>query len=384
LSGTPGTTPGTRQVEVAVLGAGLMGAATAWALARRGRAVALVEAFEIGHRNGGSHGSERIFRRAYTDPFYASLTGRALESWRELELDTGTSLLRMTGGVDTGDPRVREPELLSAAMTQAGIEHEVLTPGQAHGRWPFMRFDGPALYHAQAGTLDPDATIAACVRRAAELGALTLTGARVTGTELSGSGRVRVLGETLDLTADTLVLAAGAWLPEIAPRLAVPVEGPFALPPLSVVQKEVFHFRRRDPAAWWPTFVHKGAVQIYGMPSGRDGGPEPAVKVARYDGGPVTAASTRDGVIDPVARESVCEHVRTRLPGLDPEPVAEASCLFTLAPNDDFIVDRHGPYVIVSPCSGHGAKFAPLIGELAADLAERRGGPPARFALPHP
>ena len=73
--------------------------------------------------------------------------------------------------------------------------------------------------------------------------------------------------------------------------------------------------------------------------------------------------------------------MRTRLPGLDPGPVAEASCLFTFAPNDDFVLDRHGPYVIVSPCSGHGAKFAPLIGELAADLAERRAGPPARFAL---
>lgn len=392
MSGLSGIS-GTRHVEVAVLGAGLMGACTAWALARRGRSVALIEAYEPGHRNGSSHGSERIFRRAYTDPFYAALTGPAAESWQELEHDTGSTLLRMTGAVDTGEAHIRDPALIDAAMTTAGAEHEMLTPAQAHERWPFMLFDGPALYHAQAGTLDPDATIAACVRRATELGALILSGTRVTGTELLSSGAVRILThdrdhdddqdhDDLDLTADTVVIAAGAWLPELAPRLATGSEGPLVLPPLTVVQKEVFHFRKRDPDAAWPTFVHKGPVQIYGMPSGTDAGPEPAVKVARYDGGPLTTASTRDGLIDPVARDSVCAYVRTRLPGLDPEPIAEASCLFTFAPEEDFILDRHGPYVIVSPCSGHGAKFAPLIGELAADLADRRAAPPARFALP--
>ena len=373
---------GARHVEVAVLGAGLMGASTAWALARRGRSVALIEAYELGHRNGSSHGSERIFRRAYADPFYAALTGRAAECWQELQHDTDSTLLHMTGAVDTGDVRIRDPALLDAAMTEAGVEHEVLTSEQARERWPYMLFDGPAIYHAQAATLDPDATIGACVRRAIELGAFVLSGTRVTGTELLPSGRVRILNERMDLTADTLVIAAGAWLPELAPHLATGGEGPLVLPPLTVIQKEVFHFRQRDPGASWPTFVHKGPVQIYGLPSGRDGGPEPAVKVARYDGGPLTTASTRDGVIDPVARDSVSEYVRTRLPGLDPAPIAEASCLFTVAPNDDFILDRHGPYVIVSPCSGHGAKFAPLIGELAADVAERRADPPARFGLP--
>ena len=380
-------TIGARHVEVAVLGAGLMGACTAWALTRRGRSVALIEAYEFGHHDGSSHGSERIFRRAYTDPFYAALTGRAAESWQELEHDTGSTLLQITGAVDTGDPQIRDPALLHAAMTTAGVEHEMLTPAQAHERWPFMLFDGPALYHAQAGTLDPDATIAACVRRATELGALILSGTRVTGTELLTSGSVRILthddhGYDLDLTADTVVIAAGAWLPELAPHLATGSEGPLVLPPLTVAQKEVFHFRKRDPDAAWPTFVHKGPVQTYGMPSGSDAGPEPAVKVARYDGGPLTTASSRDGVIDPVARDSVRSYVRTRLPGLDPELIAEASCLFTFAPEEDFILDRHGSYVIVSPCSGHGAKFAPLIGELAADLADRRAAPPARFALP--
>jgi sarcosine oxidase len=127
--------------------------------------------------------------------------------------------------------------------------------------------------------------------------------------------------------------------------------------------------------------VDKADIQIYGLPSGGDGGPEPTVKVARYDGGLVTTASTRSGGVSPEHRATVVDYVRRRLPGLDPEPVAEASCLFTSTANEDFVLDRRGPVVVVSPCSGHGAKFAPLIGELAADLAVGRAEPLPRFAL---
>ena len=369
-------------VDVAILGAGLMGAASAWALARRGLSVALFEAYEPGHPNGSSHGSERIFRRAYPNVRYSVLTGFAAECWQELEYDTDSTLLRMTGGVDTGIADVRDPEEMAKTMWTAAVEHELLTAEQARERWPFMLFDGPAVYHPEAGTLDPEVTIATCVRRAKELGALVVTGTRVTGTERLASGRIRILNESVELTADTVVVAAGAWLPELAPRLATDAGRGLVLPPLTVVQKEVFHFRQRDPGERWPTFVHKGPVQIYGLPSGRDAGPGPAVKVARYDGGPVTTASTRDGVIDPEARASVVEYVRTRLPGLDPEPVAEASCLFTFAPNDDFVIERQGSYIVVSACSGHGAKFAPLVGESVADLVQRRGGFPARRRSP--
>jgi len=384
-------------IEVAIVGAGLMGAATAWQLARRGHSVVLIESFAPGHRRGSSHGSSRIYRLAYTDPFYARLAGRAGESWRELEADTGESLLRTTGGLDTGTNR--DPALLAAALTDAGVPHELLSAAAAHERWPQFHFGnrlsmaghgrdvassaGAApgetiLYHPTAGTIDADATIRACVRRAAELGARVLTGMRVASAEPLSGGRIRVLGDGLDLVADTLVVAAGGWLPELAEGIGVPL----GLPPLTVTQQEVFHFRQRDPDVQWPTFVDKAEIQIFGLPSGTDGGPEPTIKVARYDGGLVTTASARDGVVNPEHRATVADYVRRRLPGLDPEPVAEASCLFTSTPTEDFVLDRRGPVVVVSPCSGHGAKFAPLIGELAADLAVGRAEPLPRFALP--
>jgi glycine/D-amino acid oxidase-like deaminating enzyme len=114
---------------------------------------------------------------------------------------------------------------------------------------------------------------------------------------------------------------------------------------------------------------------MYALPEG------PYVKVGDHAPGEVTTASTRGFEVSPAARERAVSYVREWLPGLDPVPRAEQTCLYTWAPGEDFVVDRHGPFVVCSPCSGHGAKFAPLIGELAADLVEG-GRPIARFALP--
>ncbi|MET9800397.1 FAD-dependent oxidoreductase [Streptomyces sp. NPDC006368] len=360
--------------DVVVVGAGLAGAATAWRLAGRGLAVAVVEAYAVGHRNGSSHGSSRIFRRTYADPFYVALTGRAAESWRELETDSGTVLRRRTGGLDSGAGA--RPEELAGVLADAGVPHELLPVGEAGRRWPGMRFEGPVLHHPQAGVLDPDATVAACLRRAEEQGARVLTGTRVTRAAYPASGGVRLLADTgEELSAERVVIAAGAWLPELAGVFGIPV------PPLVVTQQQVFHFRQREPGVDWPVFLHRGEAEVFGLPSGSDAGPEPAVKVAELGNGTPTTADTRSGVPDPVSQAAVTGFVNAWLPGLRAEPVAESTCLYTSTPDGDFVLDRHGPVVVVSPCSGHGAKFAPLIGEMAADLILGRGTPHPRFAL---
>ncbi|TDC25895.1 FAD-dependent oxidoreductase [Streptomyces sp. 8K308] len=358
---------------IAVVGAGLMGAATAWQLARRGHEVTLIEAYDIGHKHGSSHGSSRIFRRAYADPFYVGLTGRAQEQWRELEDDSSTPLLRVTGGLDLGEGRA--PERLAAVLDAAGVPHELLAAEAAAERWPYIRFTGPVLHHPDAGVIDADQTVVACVRRAVEHGADALTGVRVTGIDVLGDDKARLhTDDRRELIADTVVIAAGPWLPDL--RLPVP------LPPLSVTQQQIFHFRQRERQAQWPILVSKDAsMQVFGLPSGADGGPLPAVKVAEHDRGTPTTARTRDGVVDPSSRTRVSGFVRDRLPGLEPDPVAEATCLYTTTLDEDFVLDRHGPLVIVSPCSGHGAKFAPLIGEMAAEIATGHADPHPRFRL---
>ncbi|WP_406131122.1 FAD-dependent oxidoreductase [Streptomyces sp. NBC_00989] len=361
---------------IAVVGAGLMGAATAWQLARQGHEVTLVEAYEIGHKSGSSHGSSRIYRRAYADPLYVRLTGEARELWQELEHDTGARLLRLTGGLDFGAGR--DPEGIAGILAAAAVPYELLSAAEATDRWPQFRFDGPVLHHPDAGTVDADATVAAAVRRAAELGARVLAGVRVTGAEIRNDGRVALSSDGPAVVADTVVVASGAWLPQLAAPLGIVAP----LPPLQVTQQQVFHFRRRDPETTaWPVFVHKDELSLYGLPSGSDGGPLPAFKVAQHDEGTPTTANTRTGIVDAVSRDKVTAWVERAMPGLDPAPVAEASCLYTTTPDEDFVLDRTGPFVVVSPCSGHGAKFTPLIGGVAADLALGRAEPHPRFAL---
>ena len=356
-------------VDVVVVGAGLMGAATAWELTRRGRSVALVEAFEPGHTRGSSHGSSRIFRRAYPDPLYVRMTGRARELWRELEHDSGADLLTETGGLDHG--RHRDPVAMAAALRAEGVPCAVLDSDAASERWPHLRFAGPVLHHPEAGVVDADATVAACVATARSRGAEVHTGTVVLGVDDLG-GRVRVRTTGPDLAADSVVVAAGPWLPGLDLGIG--------LPPMRVTQQQVFHFRQRDPQARWPVFVHKHDLQTFGLPSGSDGGHAPAMKVAQHDGGTPTTAARRTGVVDPAARTRIVSHVERWLPGLDPEPVAEATCLYTTTPTEDFVLDRVGAVVVVSPCSGHGAKFTPLIGSLAADLALGAAEPHPRFA----
>src|SRR5215211_7123953 len=127
-----------RRVDVVVVGAGAMGSATAWHLARRGRSVALLERFERGHVRGSSHGGSRIFRLAYDDPHYVHLARAALTGWRELEEDTGEHLLDLTGGVDHGEAAA--VERVAAALAGSGAAFEVLPPEAAAERWPGMRF----------------------------------------------------------------------------------------------------------------------------------------------------------------------------------------------------------------------------------------------------
>src|SRR5271170_6962982 len=152
------------RVDVVIIGAGLAGSATAWALARRGRSAVVLEAFGPAHRNGSSHGSARIFRRAYPDPLYVRLTGESGRRWRALEAESGEQLLTLTGAIDFGAER--EPERLHNVLTECGVPAELVPAQAAAERWPFIDFEGvgPVLYHEDAGVLDPDRAIAAMLR----------------------------------------------------------------------------------------------------------------------------------------------------------------------------------------------------------------------------
>jgi sarcosine oxidase len=355
---------------VVIIGAGLSGAAAAWALSRRGIPVIVLEQFAAGHNRGSSHGSARIVRRGYGDALYVSLTGRAFELWQELEAASGTNVLRMLGGLDFG-PR-RDVPKVAALLADAGVPHEVLPAAEAQRRWPGMVFEGDVVFHPQAGTMDAARAVDMLLAEAAKSGADVRYGSPVARIEPSAV----VPADGSRISARCVVVAAGGW---VEPLLA----GQVALPTIRIEQQQVFHFPRLDPAAPpWPSVIHEPeGSPVYHLAGGRDGGQGDDRKVAEHVGGKVTTADDRDGIVDPLARERVTAYVRRWLPGLDPTPRGETTCLYTETPSEDFILDRVGDLVVCSPCSGHGAKFAPLIGELVADLVTGAGAVPDRFRL---
>jgi glycine/D-amino acid oxidase-like deaminating enzyme len=359
------------RAEVVVVGLGLMGTAATWALARRGHEVVAFDARAVGHRAGSSHGSSRIFRRAYPEPEYVAMTGQALERWRELERATGTALLVTTGGLDHG--RDRNVRRVFAALQAGGVDCTLLTPAEAAARWPHLRFEGTVLYHPQAGVIDPEVVMAETSRLAVSKGARLLREAPVDAIAAQADGAVvRVAGRTV--RARTVVVAAGPWTPTL-------LAGVVALPPLTVTQQPVFYYARRDARddSLWPIVLHDAARQVYGLSGGRDGGRPGTMKLGEHAAGRTTSAAQRDGVIDAATRRRMGDYVRRFWPGLEPRPVAERDCLYTWTPSQDFLIARYGALVVCSACSGHAAKFTPLIGEWLADQVEGRPLPATRL-----
>jgi sarcosine oxidase len=229
------------------------------------------------------------------------------------------------------------------------------------------------MFQPDAGVIDAERAMAAMRALAEARGAQIRYGSRVVSVSASEAGAVvRTADESWH--APVAIVAAGAWL---EPLLGLQVP----LPPLVVTQQQAFHFAPRDSIGPWPAFIFRGEVAMYGLLAGRDGEVPGAIKIGKHAFGQVTTGDDRDGIVSAAEREEVRAFVRATLRDVDPDPVGELTCLYTSTASEDFILDRQGPFVVCSACSGHGAKFAPLTGEIAADLA--CGGPPAdpRFTL---
>lgn len=375
-------------MRVVVVGAGAMGSASAWRLAKAGADVTLLEQFERGHDRGSSHGTVRIFRLAYADDLYVGMAVASQPLWAELGEAADEELIERVGAVDHGVPeRIHE---VGAALERAGVGHELVGPEEAAERWPFLRIEGPAVFQPDGGVAFADRTVRAAQEVATSLGAEVAHQEPARAIHLRDGGVV-VETDGRELRADVVVVAAGAW--------AAPVVGDLVpLPPLTVTFQQPGWFAPRDPTAVWPSFIHyrdtssasAASFGAYGMGDPGIGGrrttfPGTAVKVGE---------ESRPRVVDPAdgpfevseeALRRLADYVEIWLPGLDPVPLRAETCLFTQTPNDDFVLDRRGPVVVASPCSGHGFKFTPLIGKLVADLVAAGPdvtAPDPRFALP--
>ena len=365
-------------VDVAVIGAGVIGSATARALAARGVPAVLLEQFELGHARGSSHGATRIFRLAYPDPSYVRMAVAADAGWAALQADAGEELLVRTGGLDAGPGAAA----CAAALAACGVDHAWLDAGELRDRYPGLAVQPGErmLFQPDAGVSLAGRTVAALQRLARRDGVPVRAGTPVRGIE---PRRDHVVLRTAggDISARVAVLAAGPWNGNL-------LRGAVTRPPrLTATLQQVRYFAPRDRAGGrWPTLIEWPAdgVSWYVVPAAGDA---PGVKVASHL--PGRAVDPRDGPfteLDPALEQEAAQYVRRRLPGLDPAGLAPETCLYTMTADEDFVLDREGPIVVGGGCSGHAFKFGPLLGELLADLAlgAETSVPRERFALSRP
>ena len=351
-----------------VIGLGAMGSATLYHLARRGWRVLGLEQFEPGHNRGSSHGDSRIIRESYFEhPLYVPLVQRAHDLWRELEHNSGYSLMTITGGIMIGPPDgVVVPGTLRSAE-EHGLPHEVLTPAEVRELFPAFRLDDAlvAVFDPRAGFLDPEACNRAHLKLARDAGADARFSEPVLDWVPDGGG-VRVTTSSDTYEADRLVLAAGAWDGALLPDIVLP---------LTIERQAVFWL---DPEAdsslydlgRFPIYAYEYLIGniCYGFPRLPRGVKASVMHEGEIVPGPDAVRRT----VDAREVEPLREALEPILPGLAAARVRESDvCLFTNTPDHDFIIDFHPffPQVLISsPCSGHGFKFASAIGEIQADL----------------
>jgi sarcosine oxidase len=352
-----------QRFDVIVIGAGAMGTSAARWLARRGRATLLLERFEVGHARGSSGGPTRIFRLTYEHPDDVRMARRALDEWRALETEAGEPLLVTTGGLDLG--RAGRPS--AEALEAAGVPFEYLSAGAIRERWPGLRPnpESEAFLQEDGGVCFAERTVRAQARLAAEAGATVREGTKVERIVATGTGAEVVTGgETF--AAPIVVVTAGPWAAGLLASAGLDL-------PLVPSLEQVTYFALDEPGPL-PTVIDWDVDPPrtpYTVPNPEEPG---RFKVALHMSGPAVDADERSFEPDLDRVRRVTDYAAERFAPHRDDGGTE-TCLYTNAPDERFVLDRRGPIVIGSPCSGHGFKFTPLIGRILADLATAQPAP---------
>jgi sarcosine oxidase len=356
-------------LRVAVVGCGAMGAAAGWRLATRGVRVVCFDRHSPPHAFGSSHGESRITRTAYFEgPWYVPLLQETFPLWRELEQASGAGLLTLTGALMIGRPASDAVTGALAAAARHGLNARLLNVDELRRRYPGHVF-GPsdvAVLDEQAGFVRPEAAIAAMIERCVALGGELRPETLVDSVNSHQDG-VEVVTAGAREKFDAVVIAAGPWMPALVGWL-----------PLNVERQVLAWLEIERDASWlgpgqFPVFIRQtdDLGDIYGVPT-LDG---VSVKIARHHGG---AAIGPDHVKRDVGDAELIPlrtFAATYLRGVTGRVARSSVCMYTNTPDGDFVIDLHREdprIVVISACSGHGFKFAPVIGDIAADLACER------------
>lgn len=360
--------------DVIVVGLGAMGSAAAYHLAGNNKTVLGLEAFGPAHDRGSSHGESRIIRQAYYEnPAYVPLVLRAYELWDQLQKDSGRELLSITGGLAIGPER---GALVSGCLRSArkyDLPHELLDSHQMRSRFPQFSLAGEeiAFHEEKAGILRPEECIRQHLRGAADRGATLNFEEPIVSWSASTQGEgVTVRTHRQSYSARSLVLSVGPWFAELAPAAPIPVV---------VTRHVMFWFKPiRQEATFdrgaFPVFLWEpeDGPFIYGFPRLSN---ETHPKVAIHSGKEICSPSSIDRTIHSGDEAAIRAAIRERIPALNGEVSHSATCMYTMTPDEHFVIDRHPNYpqvVIAAGFSGHGFKFSAVVGEILCDLATAR------------
>ncbi len=343
--------------DVAIIGLGVMGSAALAALARRGRRVVGIDRFAPGHDRGSSHGTTRIIRLGYFEhPSYVPLLRTAYPLWRELEARSGRSLLSVTGVLEIGAP---ESDLVAGTLRSSrlhNLAYEILDAPSLMRRFPAFRLPGDfvGVFQPDGGFVRAEPAVVALQALARRAGAELRMEERVLAVEPRRDG-VLVKTQHGDIIAECAIVAAGPWLKSLLPQFPVPIR---------VTRQVLGWFEPADRAR---AQFEVGRFPD-GFPAETDG-----VKVAKHHhAGATVDPDHYDRAVSTADEDVIRTALKAHVPDAGGRLLAARTCLYTTTPDGDFILDRLPgcPQIIVaSPCSGHGFKFAPVIGEILADLA---------------
>jgi sarcosine oxidase len=355
-----------RDFDIIVLGLGGIGSGAAYWLARRGKSSVLgLEQFELGHVRGESQDHSRIIRLSYHAPHYVRLAKRAYESWATLETDSNTRVVLKTGGVDLG-PRSGAIPLsgYADAMKACGVEFERLDAAEIMRRWPQFALtdDIEGLFQADSGIAMAARANDTHRRMARSNGAVLRDNAPVERiVDREGEIEVRAGGTTY--RCGKLVIAAGPWTNRALANFGIHI-------PLEITKEQVTYFAAPDAASFaperFPVWIWMDDPSFYGFPVFGEAGP----KVAQDAGGKVVDPDTR--TFDPDAENFArVEHFLQRyLPSALGPVIVTKTCLYTLTPDRDFVIDLvpGHPNISFAIGAGHAFKFASVIGRILGEL----------------
>lgn len=354
--------------DVIVLGAGAMGSAAAYQLARQGKQVLLLEQFEIAHSRGSTHGESRIFRFAYTNLAYAELAFQCKDLWLKLEKDANEKVLTILGGIDFAEDEIGKLNVLEVrdALKALGSSFEELDHKELNKRYPQFHLSNSVLgvYSPDTGVINPTRAIEVMVNCAKEFGAVAQDNQQVK--EIYPlKDKIEIITEKNRYQASKLIISVGGWTNKLL--------GYFNLQlPLQVSQEQTVYFRplanqKLFTKETFPIWINYRENIVYGIPALN----ETAVKVGFHHNGLYLDIDDYHQEIQQEVTERLRDYLKEYIPDLAGEAFGASTCIYTNTPDHDFIVDLLPGYeniAIAAGFSGHGFKFSIGIGQALADL----------------